>query len=158
MEGVTIAVNPRITPAQLFAFYERNDICETGFGQEVAARVLQHSAPCVAAFRGDRLVGLARAVFDGLSAQVMELSLDLELQGAAGKHANGSLIEHDCAGIARELGTRLVDELRRIGATCISVSLVAGCEEPFYESLGFRENTGMKDYLIDERRYVTRAT
>lgn len=27
-------------------------------------------------------------------------------------------------------------------------------EEPFYESLGFCENTGHKDYIIDERPYV----
>lgn len=154
MSDPTISVNPPITPAQLFAFYERNHICEAGFGPDVAARVLQHTALCVAAFRGDELVGLARATFDGLSAQVMELSLDLELQGSPGRHANGSLMEHDGSGVGRQLGTRMIDELRRMGATFISVSIVGGCEEPFYESLGFCENTGHKDYIIDERPYV----
>lgn len=154
MDGVVISINPPITPAQLFAFYQRNQICEVGFGPEVAARVLEHSALCVAAFRGEQLVGLARATFDGLSAQVMELSLDLELQGPAGQHANGSLMEHDRSGVGRELGGRLIEELRRMGATFISMSIVAGCEEPFYESLGFCENTGHKDYILDERPYV----
>jgi len=156
MQGVTISINPPITPAQLFAFYQRNNICEVGFGQDVAARVLDHTPHYVAAFRGDQLVGLARAVFDGLSAQIMELSLDLELQGAPGLHTNGSLLEHDRAGIGRQLATRLIDELRRMGATWISASVVAGCEEPFYQSLGFTQNTGMIEYAIDERPYVNR--
>lgn len=157
MQGVTISINPPISPAQLFTFYQRNNICEVGFGEEVAARVLRHSALVIAALRGDQLVGLARAVFDGLSAQVMELSLDLELQGTPGRHANGSLIEQDAAGIGRELGIRLIEELRRMGATFISMSIVGGCEEPFYESIGFRENTGQKDYIIDERPYTRGA-
>ena len=154
---VTISVQPAITPAQLFAFYERNNNCEVGFGQDVAARVLQHTTLCVAAFRGDQLVGLARAMFDGLAAQVMELSLELELQGSPGRYANGSLLAHDGAGVGRELGRRLVGELRRIGATFISASIVGGCEEPFYESIGFCENTGQKDFIIDERPYANRG-
>jgi len=156
MQGVTLSINPPITAAQLFAFYQRNNICEVGFGPEVAARVLEHTPVYVAAFRADQLVGLARAVFDGLSAQIMELSLDLELQGAPGIHANGSLLEHDRAGIGHELATRLLDELRRRGATWISASVVAGCEEPFYQSLGFTQNTGMVEYMIDERPYTAK--
>ena len=49
MEGIVISINAPITPAQLFDFYERNQICEVGSGPEVAARVLEHSALCVAA-------------------------------------------------------------------------------------------------------------
>lgn len=93
-------VNPAITADELFAFYERNNICEVGFGKETAARVLQQPHLIVAACAGGELVGLARAVFDGLSAHVMEFSLDLRLQGGDPKYANGSLIEADNSGVS----------------------------------------------------------
>jgi hypothetical protein len=78
MDGINIIINAKITPNQLFDFYLRNNICEKEFGMEVAARVLEHSSLIVGAFDGERLVGLARAMFDGNDAAVMELSLDLE--------------------------------------------------------------------------------
>ena len=79
---------------QPFDFYARNNICEVGFGKEVAAKVLGASGLVVAAFEGDRLVGIARATFDGLTAAVMEMSLACELQGKDLVHQNGSLIEN----------------------------------------------------------------
>lgn len=33
---VIIQVNPPLTADDLFAFYERNDICEIGFGKETS--------------------------------------------------------------------------------------------------------------------------
>lgn len=92
---VRVTVNPKITTNQLFSFYERNDVCEKGFGREVAAKVLDHSSLIVGAFEGDRLVGIARAMFDGLSASVFEFCLELEYQGSDLKYRNGSLIEKD---------------------------------------------------------------
>jgi len=148
----SIQVNPQLTADQLFDFYRRNDICEVGFGKEVAARILHHPHLIVAAFEGDELIGLARATFDGLSAHVMELSLDLEWQGQT-KHGNGSLVETDPRGPGRLLGERLLAELRDHGCTFVSSSIVNDCEEPFYESLGFRENVGHRVFYIDERPY-----
>jgi len=58
LNGVRVKVNSTITPEQLFSFYERNDVCERGFGKDVAAKVLGHSSLIVGAFEGDRLVGL----------------------------------------------------------------------------------------------------
>ena len=83
-----VVVSPELTADELFRFYERNNICEVGFGKEVAARILDHPHVIVAAFAGDELIGLARATFDGLSAAVMELSLDVRWQGR-GPDANG---------------------------------------------------------------------
>jgi hypothetical protein len=94
MTNVSIEVDPELTAVQLWDFYVRNHICETGFGKDVAARILDHPHVIVAALDGDELVGLARAMFDGLSAHVMEFSLDLRLQGET-THLNGSLIEAD---------------------------------------------------------------
>ena len=151
---VTISVNPEITPDQLFDFYERNDICEVGFGKETAARILRVPHLIVAALAGDELVGLARATHDGLSAHVMELSLDLRLQGDSTRHENGSLVEADAKGIGRRLGERLLAELEAVGVSFVTAYVVAGCEEPFYESLGFSENDGHLVYHLDARPYV----
>ncbi|HEV2669031.1 MAG TPA: hypothetical protein VG324_29215 [Blastocatellia bacterium] len=87
---VIIHVNPALTADDLFAFYERNNICEVGFGKETAARVLRHPHLIVAAYADGELVGLARATFDGLSAHVMEISLDLRLQGGDQRYVNAN--------------------------------------------------------------------
>lgn len=156
--GVTIQINPGLTADELFAFYERNNICEVGFGKETAAKVLQYPHLIVAAFAGQELVGLARATFDGLSAHIMEFSLDLRYQEGSPKFANGSLIEADNSGVGRRLGERLLNELEAMGASFITGYIVANCEEPFYESLGFRENEGHLAYYIDKRPYVLECT
>src|SRR3954454_16891180 len=82
-------------------------ICEAGFGKEVAARILSNPHLIVAAFAAEELIGLARATFDGLSAHVMEFLLDLRWQGPTA-HANGSLLEHDPHGVARQMADRLL--------------------------------------------------
>jgi hypothetical protein len=153
-KDVIIQVNPALTADDLFAFYERNNICEVGFGKETAARILRHPHLIVAACAGGELVGLARAVFDGLSAHVMEFSLDLRLQGGDPKYTNGSLIEADNSGIGRRLGERLLNEMEAMGASFITCYIVADCEERFYQSLGFRENEGHLVYCRDKRPYV----
>jgi hypothetical protein len=154
LNDVTIQVNPPLTARQLFAFYQRNDICEVGFGEEVAAKILKHPHLIVGAFWNNELVGLVRATDDGLSAHIMEFSVDLRFQGDGGKFKNGSLIESDGSGLAVMLGRTLLNELEAKGITFITGYIVAGCEEPFYQSLGFRENVGHLVYYIDKRPYV----
>jgi hypothetical protein len=151
---VIIRVNPALTADELFAFYERNNICEVGFGKEKAARILRNPHLIVAAFEGGELVGLARATFDGLSAHIMEFSLDLRHQGGDPRYANGSLIEADNSGVGRRLGERLLIELEAMGASFITCYIVTDCEEQFYQSLGFRENEGHLVYYLDKRSYV----
>jgi hypothetical protein len=151
--STTIEVNPQLTADQLFRFYHRNDICEVGFGRDVAARILHHPHLIVAAFDDGELVGLARATFDGLSAHVMEFSLDLRWQGQT-RHNNGSLVEADPQGLGRALGGRLLQELARRGCTFLSAYVVDGCEESFYETLGFRRNVGHSMFCIDQRPYT----
>jgi hypothetical protein len=107
----------------------------------------------VAALAGNELVGIARAMFDGLSAHLMEFSVDLRWQGPT-KYANGSLIESDPQGLGRRIGQTLLAELERRGCTFFDGHVVDGCEEPFYESLGFGPNTGHSVYYVDKRPYV----
>jgi hypothetical protein len=149
----SIRVNPSLAAEQLFGFYQRNHICEAGFGKEMAARILDHPHLIVAAFDRDELIGLARATFDGLSAQVMEFSIDLRWQGST-RHGNGSLMESDAKGLGRALGEALLAELDRRGCTFVTSYIVTGCEERFYESLGFRANAGHSVFCIDKRPYV----
>ena len=63
---------PAISPDELRCLYQRNDTCENGFGKGVTSRLLDHSSFIVAVFDVDRLVRIARAVFDGLSGRWME--------------------------------------------------------------------------------------
>jgi hypothetical protein len=149
----TIEVNPPLTPDQLFDFYQRNTICEVGFGKETAARILTHPHLIVAAFQNAQLIALARATFDGLSAHIMEFSLDLRFQPRT-QHKNGSLLESDDQNIARAVGQQLLHQLTQMGCTFITGYIVENCEEPFYESLGFRKNTGHTAVYIDKRPYV----
>ena len=151
---VRIKINPTITPDQLFSFYEKNNVCETGYGKETASRILSHSSLIVAAFEGAELVGIARAMFDGLAATIMEFCVAIKFQGDNLKFGNGSLVEKDSLGIGRELGRVLLDELVRMGATFITNYIVENCEEGFYSSLGFEHNTGHLVYYIDKRPYV----
>jgi hypothetical protein len=150
---IQIKIDPKISPDQLFDFYARNNICETGFGKDVAAKVLSQSALIVGAFENERLVGIARATFDGLTAAIMELSLDCGLQGDTLLHRNGSIIERDHSGEGRVLGRVFVDELVKRGATFIFAA-IEPCESDYYRSIGFQENSGQLSYFIDCRPYV----
>jgi hypothetical protein len=154
-QDIRTVVSPTITPDQLLSFYERNDICEKGYGRELAAKPLRGSDLVVAAFRDDRLVGIARALFDGLSADIVEFCLDLEAQGGESEFRNGSLIENDAFGVGRRLGEAMIRELLAMGADFISVCVLAGVEEDFYRALGFKLNEGSLEYIIDQRPYVT---
>jgi hypothetical protein len=159
IDNIRISVNPKITPEQLFSFYERNAICEKGFGEEVASKVLKHSSLIIGAFEEigvfeeNKLVGIARAMFDGLSADITEFCLELKYQGDKLKYKNGSLIEKDSSGVGKKMGKVLVDELIKMGATFIEVSIVENCEEDFYKSIGF-QNTGCRVYCIEKRPYI----
>lgn len=154
-DSIEIIVNPNITPDELFIFYEKNNICEVGFGKEIASRILEHQHLIIAAYIHTELIGLARATFDGLSAHIMEFSIDLQYQGSKSKYNNGSLIETDEEQVGHKLGKVLINELEKMGATFITGYIVENCEESFYDSIGFSENEGHLVYYIDSRPYLS---
>ena len=156
LPDVRIAVSPELTADELFTFYERNNICEVELGKDVATRILDHPHVMVAAFSGAELVGLARAVFDGLSAAIMEFSIDVRWQGRE-EDANGSLVEGDPLGVGARLGQALLGELERLGSTFVSAYILERAEEPFYTSIGFMPNEHHLVYIVDERPYVQRG-
>ena len=142
-----------ITPGELFEFYKRNDICETGYGRELSEIVLQHPGVWVAAYIGDELIGFVRALHDGLHGDIVEFSLDLRYQDR-NENEIGCFIDSDPYGIASDMGKALLRELRSRGCYFFSVIVHGQYQPEFYESIGFRENEGHKEYIIDARPYV----
>lgn len=153
MQKIEIIVNPNIPKGSLYAFYKRNGICEAGFGPKVSEVVLKHPSVSVGAFQKGELLGFARSLFDGLTATIVEFSLDLRLQGA-NELSNGCFVDSDPYGIATRMGKALLGELRNRGCCFFSISVWSPGEERFYTALGFHENKGAREFVIDERPYV----
>jgi hypothetical protein len=150
--NVDVSVSPSISSEQLWNFYVRNDICEVGFGKEKATRVLQYPQETIAAFNGAELVGIVRASFDGLSANLWEFSLDLRLQGETA-HKNGSLMEGDQQKVGWQMAALLKEHLQSLGCTFVT-AYGADFEEPFFDAVGFQENVGHKVFYIEGRPYA----
>lgn len=151
---VRFKFQPNISENQLWDFYVRNDICEVGYGRDVATIPLKHNPYIVAAFSEGKLVGIVRALFDGLCACIMEYCLECELQGEGLELNNGSVIEKDQYGIAEEMGRMLITELEKLGNTFTIAYIVEGMEESLYTSIGLKHNEGHLVYYKDVRPYV----
>jgi hypothetical protein len=106
----------------------------------IARRVLP---PCPRPLHADCHQALAR-----------RLDVELALQGPT-VHGNGSLIEGDRDGLASRLGEVLIAELTARRIDFVSYDIVEGPEQAFFEALGFLRNTGMINYVLDRRPYVT---
>ena len=154
MDNIEIKINPQITAEELYEFYKENDICEEGYGKDTASRVLKHSSVIVGAFLNNKLVGLTRAMFDGLTAEIVEFCLALEFQGRDLEYDNGSIIEKDESTVGKELGQAIIEELYKMGAYYVSAVVFEDAEKGFFESIGFRKNEGHANYVIDRRPYV----
>jgi N-acetylglutamate synthase-like GNAT family acetyltransferase len=153
---VIVSYMQKITETQMWEFYVRNDICEAGYGKDVAVKALRYNnSHIVAAFFEDKLVGIIRAMFDGLGMYIVECGLELALQGDNLTHDNGSLIEKDTFGIFKQMGLLLLDETKKLGGTFFEFnSVVENLEEATFESFGMKHNTGHLPYYIDLRPYV----
>lgn len=152
VDNVSVVVNPQIADDQLFSFYQQNHICEEGYGR-ITYGTLRSSSLIVGAFEDGELVGIARAMFDGMAGVIMEFCVALEYQGEYLEYENGSLVGKDEYGLGRRIGEVLLGELFKMGADFIFGYIVEDYEESFYESLGFTHNTGHLAYYIDKRPY-----
>lgn len=152
--NVIIKINPDITSDELYTFYLENEICEMHYGKEIAGRVLEHTSLIVAAYYNNRLIGLTRSMFDGLTGEIVEFSLGIELQGEKLEYDNGSIVEKDKYGIGKDLGQVTINELKKMGAFYISAIVFEEAEKDFFDSIGLRRNEGHINYIIDERPYV----
>jgi GNAT superfamily N-acetyltransferase len=151
---VTVSYMPEITETQMWEFYVRNDICEAGYGKDVAVKALRYgNSQIVAAFYEDKLVGIIRAMFDGLGMYIIEVGLELALQGDCPEYDNGSLIKKDTFGVYKQMGLLLIEETKKLGGTWVDCTVFED-EKEVIKSLGFEYNTRHYPYYIDIRPYV----
>ncbi|MCH4886274.1 hypothetical protein EZV73_01775 [Acidaminobacter sp. JC074] len=151
---ITYKVNPKILKQELFDFYQENSICEEGYGIDIATRVLSFTSLIVAAFDGDKLIGISRSMFDGVTADLVEFCIGIEYQGQNLEYDNGSIIEKDDFGIAAELGKRTINELLDMGAHFVSTIAFEEAEKNTITSAGFTRNDGHINYVYEKRPYV----
>ena len=139
-EGVEFEMMTRPDPDELLDFYRRQQHSATD-DREKLQRMLDNTFCFVAARRNGELIGLARGVTDGLWGRLAECKLDPAYQGPACVTKTDGRIEHDSAGIAREMAIMVIESLRRYGVEHIRV-LAYGTEVDFCEELGFKHIPG----------------
>ena len=138
---IVFETHPEVDIQELVAFYRRQH--HPAAGADKLRRMADQTFCFVTARRRDgELIGIARGVTDGLVGYLAECKLDPACQGPACVTRTKGRIEHDEAGIAREMARRVVDELMRSGVDRIHV-LAYGTEVDFCEEMGFRRVTGM---------------
>jgi len=141
MQDVTIELMAKPDPDELVAFYERQGHPTTHSRQKLL-KMIDNTFCFVAARRADELIGLARGVTDGVWGRLLECKLDPAYQGPGCVTKTDGRIEHDTAGIAREMALLVMDALHKAGVERIDVSAY-GTEVDFCEELGFKKIRGM---------------
>ena len=131
----------KLDPQELLSFYTRQN-SEITRSREKLKRMMDNTFCFVSARRNGELIGLARGVTDGLQGRLAECKLDPAYQGSACVTRKDGRIEHDSAGIAREMACRVIEALRKYGVERID-ALVYGTEVDFCEELGFRKWRGL---------------
>jgi len=141
MQGIEIELMARPDPQELVAFYERQGH-PTTHSREKLLRMIDNTHCFVAARQDGELIGLARGVTDGLWGRLLECKLDPAFQGPGCVTRTDGRIEHDTAGIAREMALLVMDALRKAGVERVDV-VAYGTEVDFCEELGFKKVRGM---------------
>ncbi len=147
IEYQTVEDVDRIDVSELSNFYSEQGHRTTASAAKMR-RMLQNSVCVVTARQDGRLIGFARGVTDGVNGQLAECKLDVRYQGPAAVTRVDGRIEHDQAGIAFEMASRVVESLREYGVELIHV-LAYGTEVDFCEELGFKRAGGMVALQMD---------
>jgi hypothetical protein len=126
---------------ELSTFYQRQHHATTADPGKLQ-RMVEQTFCFVTARQDGELVGIARGVTDGVRGYLAECKLDPTLQGPACITRTDGRVEHDSAGVAREMAQRVVQSLKEYGVDRIHV-LAYGTEVDFCEELGFRRISGM---------------
>ena len=134
-------------PQELLTFYERQGHPTTHV-REKLERMMSNTFCFVAARRDGELIGMARGVTDGLWGRLAECKLDPAYQGPACITKKDGRIEHDSAGIARQMAVLVIKALRESGVERID-ALAYGTEVDFCEELGFKKMPGVVPLELD---------
>jgi len=132
---------------ELLRFYQRQQHSLTQSAEKLQ-RMIDNTFCIVTARQGGELIGLARGVTDGVRGRLVECKLDPAYQGPACVTHTDGRIEHDQAGIAREMALRVIDSLRQSGVERVDV-VAYGTEVDFCEELGFRRSPGLVALHLD---------
>ena len=127
--------------SDLAGFYQRQEH-PTPARLEKLERMMEHTLCFVTARRQGELIGIARGVTDGVWGRLAECKLDPKYQGPACITRTDGRIEHDSAGIAREMALRVIEALKEHGVERID-ALAYGTEVDFCEELGFKKMPGV---------------
>lgn len=147
---IVVREEPDLSPDELWDFYVENNCCETRYDKETATSVLRKTDVIVTARDKGKLVGVARAVTDGLTAWIGELSIALSHQGPGATNGTGALAEDDAREVGKNLGTVLVDILLSHGVGFIDTGAYK-TEVKTYESAGFVVKQDHVNVFIDKR-------
>lgn len=128
-------------PDELLAFYNRQSHATTQ-AKEKLRRMTDNTFCFVVARRRGEMIGIARGVTDGLWGCLAECKLDPAYQGPACVTRKDGRIEHDEAGIARQMALLVIEALHTYGVERID-ALAYGTEVDFCEELGFRKLRGV---------------
>jgi len=131
----------KISPEELLEFYVRQNHATT-HSREKLKKMLDCTFCVVTARRDGELIGFARGNTDGLTGRLAECKLDPAYQGPACVTRTDGRIEHDTAGIAREMARRVIEALRAYGVERIDAAAY-GTEVDFCEELGFKRQRGV---------------
>jgi N-acetylglutamate synthase-like GNAT family acetyltransferase len=141
LEDVQFELMVKPNPDELVEFYERQGHPTTHV-QDKLERMMDNTFCFVVARHNGELIGLARGVTDGLWGRLAECKLDPTCQGPACITRIDGRIEHDSAGIAREMAEMVIEALKKSGVERIDV-LAYGTEEDFCAELGFKKMAGV---------------
>ncbi len=128
-------------PTELLAFYGRQNHATTQSLDKLQSMV-DASFCFVVARRGGEMIGLARGITDGVRGHLVECKLDPSCQGPACVTHTDGRIEHDTAGIAREMAQRVIAGFRERGVERVDV-LAHETEVDFCAELGFKKAAGL---------------
>ncbi len=134
-------------PVELLGFYDRQQHATTQSSEKIV-RMIENSSCFVTARKGGELIGLARGVTDGVRGRLVECKLDPTFQGPACVTHTDGRIEHDEAGIAREMALRVIESFRDSGVERVDV-FAYGTEQDFCEELGFKRSAGVVAMQLD---------
>ena len=129
MSSCNFRIVQDLDPASVIRLYSEADWWEPGDAAEAVIPLLRGSFRVAAAFDGERLVGMARALSDGASDAYIQ---DVVVDSAYRKQ-----------GIGGALVRLLLDELKSSGVSWIGLIGAPGTEH-FYRDLGF---TPMEGFL-----------
>ncbi|RJP34699.1 MAG: GNAT family N-acetyltransferase [Phycisphaerales bacterium] len=140
-ENIVYETDRKPAPEEIVEFYARTSHPTCVEPQRIA-RLIDESFCFITARRDGEVIGIARGVTDGVVGRLVECKLDPAYQGPACITRKDGRVEHDAAGIARQMALHVIEALRNYGAERIDVTAY-GTEVDFCEELGFQRLPGM---------------